>query len=220
MIMDEVEVTWPTLHPLRHQHHDATNRLAEHLRTPTWPLSLQTPNNHTSPQLQPDLYLQLSQILEWEIWNHNQTRGGLCSELARRTELEAQVYKLNQELAQWQESCRIAYGALDEHRAESSNLKLDVEALTDELRHLRELQVRSVRLTPSSSLHGDRSSRSSGVRLRLRDLTMIRELQIRYHRTISCLQSRRMMRVRGVLGSFETLKNIEAVLSSWGVGLI
>jgi hypothetical protein len=53
------------------------------------------------------------------------------------------VYKLNQELAQWQESCRIAYSALDEHRAESSNLKLDVEALTDELRHLRELQVGS-----------------------------------------------------------------------------
>jgi hypothetical protein len=99
---------------------------------------LATPDNHASPQLQPDLYLQLSQILEWEIWNHNQTRGGLCLELARRTELEAQVCRLNQELAQWQESNRIAYGALDEHRAENSNLKLDVEALTDELRHLRE----------------------------------------------------------------------------------
>jgi hypothetical protein len=138
VIMDEVEATWPTLHPLRHQHHDATNRLAEHHRMPTWPSPLQTPENHASPQLQPDLYLQLSQILEWEIWNHNQTRGGLCLELARRTELEAQVCRLNQELAQWQESNRIAYGALDEHRAENSNLKLDVEALTDELRHLRE----------------------------------------------------------------------------------
>ncbi|CAN9226916.1 unnamed protein product [Alternaria alternata] len=120
---------------------------------PAWPSPLQTPDNHASPQLQPDLYLQLSQILEWEIWNHNQTRGGLCLELARRTELEAQVCRLNQELAQWQESNRIAYGALDEHRAENSNLKLDVEALTDELRHLREQVQPMPRDSPPPSNH-------------------------------------------------------------------
>lgn len=49
VIMDEVEATWPTLHPLRYQHHDATNRLAEHHRMPTWPSPLQTPENHASP---------------------------------------------------------------------------------------------------------------------------------------------------------------------------
>ena len=148
--MDQVEVTWPTLHPLRH---DVANRLAEHPRTP--PLA-QTPINsinHTAPQLQPDLYLQLSQILEWEIWNHNQTRGGLCAELIRRTELEAQISKLNHELAQWQEGCRTAHAALHEHRTENSNLKLDVEALTDELRHLRQLQVCNMRIPLSSIAH-------------------------------------------------------------------
>lgn len=140
--MDEAQVTWPTLHPLRHQHPDATNQLVEQPSNPTWPAPLQPPSNQATPQPQPNLYLQLSQILEWEIWNHNQTRSGLCSELARRTELEAQVWRLNNELAQWQENSRIAYTALDEHRTQNSNLKLDIEALTDELRHLRQLRVR------------------------------------------------------------------------------
>jgi hypothetical protein len=139
--MSAVEVTWPTLLAAHHQQQD----LAERPRTPTWPASLPPPNDHATPQPQPNLYLQLSQILEWEIWNHSQTRSGLCSELTCRMELETQVWKLNRNLAQWQESCNIAYAALDEHRAENTNLKLNVEALTDELRHLRQIQVCSVR---------------------------------------------------------------------------
>jgi hypothetical protein len=78
-------------------------------------------------------------------------------------ELETQVWKLNQNLAQWQESCNIAYAALDEHRAENANLKLDVEALTDELRHLRQIQVCTtphlaqdeVQPTENEMLHSD-----------------------------------------------------------------
>jgi hypothetical protein len=121
------------------------------LLSSAWPLT---------PQPQPNLYLQLSQILEWEIWNHSQTRSGLCSELTRRMELETQVWKLNQNLAQWQESCNIAYAALDEHRAENANLKLDVEALTDELRHLRQIQVRhSDPLAPADMAIGRGKSR-------------------------------------------------------------
>jgi hypothetical protein len=163
--MNEAEVTWPTLLASRHQHQNVTNQLAERPRTPTWPASLPTPSNHASPQPQPNLYLQLSQILEWEIWNHNQTRGGLCSELTRRTELEAQVWKLNHELAQWHESCHIAYAALDEHRAENSNLKLDVEALAAELRELRDLRQLQVcaavciRLAPAYKTAGPVATR-------------------------------------------------------------
>lgn len=159
--MDEVDTTWPTLHPLRHQQNDATNRPAGNPRTPALPALLQAPVDHAPPQLQPNLYLQLSQILEWEIWNHNQTRGGLCSELTHRMQLEAQVLSLNNELAQWKEGCRIAYAALDEHRAENSNLKLDVEALTDELRHLRQYVgtvLDAACVDPSS--HNGRSSQA------------------------------------------------------------
>ncbi|KAF1840096.1 uncharacterized protein K460DRAFT_322427 [Cucurbitaria berberidis CBS 394.84] len=137
--MAAAEVTWPSLVWSRHRQNDTANQTAE-AHTPTWPAPLPTPSNSVAAQPQPNLYLQLSQILEWEIWNHNQTRAGLCSELTRRTELEAQIWKASHDLAQWQETCQTVYGALNEHREENANLKLDLEAATSELRRLKEQQ--------------------------------------------------------------------------------
>ncbi|EDU46059.1 hypothetical protein PtrEW4_011747 [Pyrenophora tritici-repentis] len=155
--MDAVEVTWPTLLAARQQN-DAANQLSNNVHTPA-PLEapvnyaapqdaainhatpLEAPVNYNMPFGQPNLYLQLSQILEWEIWNHNQTRAALCTELARRAETETEIHMKSQELERWKESCHIVYTALDEHRAENASLKLDIEALTAELRHRRELQA-------------------------------------------------------------------------------
>ena len=49
-------------------------------------------------QPEPNVYLQLSQVLEWEIWTHSQTRAKLVSECMRSAELAAQVNRLSNEL--------------------------------------------------------------------------------------------------------------------------
>lgn len=75
--------------------------------TPTWPTKLQSSVSYIKDQSpQPDLYLHLSQVLEWEIWTHSQTRAKLSSECMRSAELAGQVNRLSSELLQLQKSCQ------------------------------------------------------------------------------------------------------------------
>ena len=73
---------------------------AELAYSPTW-----SDKNFMS-QPEPNIYLQLSQVLEWEIWTHSQTRAKLTSECIRSAELAAQVNRLSYELALLKESCQ------------------------------------------------------------------------------------------------------------------
>ncbi|KAF2000218.1 hypothetical protein P154DRAFT_534884 [Amniculicola lignicola CBS 123094] len=86
----------------------------------------------------PDLYLQLSRVLEHEIWNHNQTRGELSNEANRRVELKRQLWKQAQDLAQWQEACRTVYTSLDKHRAQETRLKQELAEAKAELATVNE----------------------------------------------------------------------------------
>lgn len=86
---------------------------------------------------QPDLYLQLSQILECEISNHIQTRAELLAETTRRSELENQVWKQLQDISEWQNACQTVYSSLDQHRAEAARLKLELDVANAELATLK-----------------------------------------------------------------------------------
>lgn len=92
---------------------------------------------------QPDLYLQLAQILEWEIWNHNKTRSELQAQIARYNELESQVWKQSQDMTQLQNACQTVYASLDQHRSEATRLKQELEAVTAELTSLKEVCLAS-----------------------------------------------------------------------------
>jgi hypothetical protein len=96
------------------------------------PATLERPPE-TAPGDHPNLYFQLSQILEWEIWNHSQTRDELCAEQQRRNLLEGQMWHLASELAQWQAACQEAYAMIDAHRAEQTILKQGMDGLSLEL---------------------------------------------------------------------------------------
>jgi hypothetical protein len=74
--------------------------------TPTWPEYLQDSANNFMVQPEPTIHLQLSQVLEWEIWTHNQTRAKLVSECMRSAELAIQVTRLSYELALLRKSCQ------------------------------------------------------------------------------------------------------------------
>ena len=95
---------------------------------------------------QPDLYLQLSQVLECEIMNHNRTRTDLIAEIHRRVNLESQVHKQAQDLAQWQHACDSVYASLDEHRAEAARLKQQLGEMEAELTILRGVCVLNMRI--------------------------------------------------------------------------
>ena len=82
---------------------------------------------------QPDLYLRLSQVLEGEIWAHNETRANLATEEARRMDLEQKVQQQTYQITQWQDACRTTYAALDNHRAEHANLLYEYEKLKAQL---------------------------------------------------------------------------------------
>ena len=118
------DVTFPSLLWRRRQ--DELNNNAsdpvELARSPTWPARLPSPRNIPSIACnQPNLYLQLSQILEWEIWHHNQTRSQMYLEQTRCKETEAEVWRLSQIISQWEDTCRTVHAALDEHRMSISN---------------------------------------------------------------------------------------------------
>jgi hypothetical protein len=112
---------------------------AELARNPTWPAALPSPGSvaHVSYP-QPNLYLQVSQILEWEIWNHNRTRTELNAEKTRSVELGVEIERLSQVIFQWQETCRATYEALDEHRIEHIKLVQEMETITTELNALQQ----------------------------------------------------------------------------------
>ena len=74
--------------------------------TPTWSAHLPDSANNTMAQPEPNVYLQLAQVLEWEIWTHSQTRAKLLSECMRSTELVAQVNRLSNELQVLRKLCQ------------------------------------------------------------------------------------------------------------------
>ncbi|EUC27543.1 hypothetical protein COCCADRAFT_9883 [Bipolaris zeicola 26-R-13] len=117
-----VPVDWPTL--LRRQQGEAQGASnIEHPRNSSWPISSASPIRNCGTGTQPDLYLQLSHILEWEIWNHNQTRDHLATERDKVSELNSLVWRLSQDIDQWRSACQQGYAALDQHRAENAELK-------------------------------------------------------------------------------------------------
>lgn len=74
---------------------------------------------------QPDTYLHLSQVLEWEIWTHSQTRARLTSECMRSAELAAQVNRLSSELAQLREATQISQREGDRSSTIQGQVKLE-----------------------------------------------------------------------------------------------
>lgn len=104
--------TTPPLLPCQSTSSDASEPV-ELAYTPTWPTQSQSPVNHLAGQWpQPNIYLHLSQVLEWEIWTHSQTRAKLASECMRSAELAEQVNRLSGELMQLQKSQYTEKGSL------------------------------------------------------------------------------------------------------------
>jgi len=118
------------------------NQIPARARTPTWPAQLEPPHSN-STDLQPNTFLQLTQVLEWEVWNHDQTRAVLRAEQNRSGDLEGHIWKLEQDIAQWQQACHSISVAFAEHRNEHANLQKDLDGMADELEHLRRLQPES-----------------------------------------------------------------------------
>ena len=117
-----VPVDWPTLlWRQQGEAQEASNN--EHASNSTWTSSSASTVRSCGTTTPPDLYLQLSHILEWEIWNHNQTRGHLDAERDKVNELSAQVWRLSRDIDQWRHTCQQGYAALDQHRAENAELK-------------------------------------------------------------------------------------------------
>ncbi|EMD95304.1 hypothetical protein COCC4DRAFT_65401 [Bipolaris maydis ATCC 48331] len=117
-----VPVDWPTL-LWRQQGEAQDTSNIDHNRNSSWTMPTASPIRNCGTSMQPDLYLQLSHILEWEIWNHNQTRGYLATERDKVSELNAQVWRLSRDIEQWRNTCQQGYAALDQHRAENVELK-------------------------------------------------------------------------------------------------
>jgi hypothetical protein len=140
--MENTAVTQlPSLAWARHQAEVAANQNPGHAQPPTWPAHFEPPHSESLGQPQPNLLLQLTQILEWETWNHDQTRSSLSTEKARCGMLEGTVWKLEYDVAHWQQSCNTVYAALNEHRAENAGLKRDMDGLLIEVQHLRQVST-------------------------------------------------------------------------------
>jgi hypothetical protein len=127
-------ITWPSQHRTAPEVEPA--HAQQVLHSPTWPTQLPQ-----AMQTQPNLFLQLTQILEWEIWNHNQTLTILVAEKHRVSELNVKLWKLLRERDNWEETCQTVYGVLDNHRRENAAMKGDIESLTAELEYLRQLKI-------------------------------------------------------------------------------
>ncbi|KAF1353038.1 hypothetical protein EJ07DRAFT_182967 [Lizonia empirigonia] len=131
------EITFPSL-PRRRRHNGTSNDVessVELARSPTWPALLPPPQVFST---QPNLYLQLSQILEWEIWNHNQTRAQVYAAQSRSSDIEAELWRVSQVASQWEETCKVAHAALDEHRMEHIRLVQELETTAAELHTLQQ----------------------------------------------------------------------------------
>jgi hypothetical protein len=106
---------------VNYQAEGLANQNYEPPHTPTWPARLESPHV-TGGQPHPNLCLQVTQILEWEIWTHDQTRGKLWTEHERCEQLNERNQKLEQDIVQWQQSCDTVYAALSEHRVAYASL--------------------------------------------------------------------------------------------------
>lgn len=140
--MTAPDVTLPSLLWRRRRNNESSNsaeNTVELARSPTWPAMLPSPRV-VSPVAypQPNLYLQLSQILEWEIWNHNQTRAQVYAAQTRCSDMEAEMWRLSQVASQWEDTCKAAHAALDEHRMEHIKLVQELEATAAELHTLQQ----------------------------------------------------------------------------------
>jgi FtsZ-binding cell division protein ZapB len=90
---------------------------------------------------QEDLYLQLSQVLQYEISHHKQTRAELYAEQHRREELENCVQQQAQTIARWQEACQSVYASLEGHRSQNANIQREMEAIATELARLKRVRI-------------------------------------------------------------------------------
>lgn len=133
---------WPSQTWTRYQAEVTANQIPAQARTPTWPAHLEPPHSD-SAHPQPNVSLQLTQVLEWEIWNHDQTRASLRAEQHCSEDLEGHIWKLEQDIAQWQQACHTISVALGEHRSEHANLQKDLDGMANELEYLRRLQPAS-----------------------------------------------------------------------------
>ena len=96
--------------------------------------------NSTMPQ-QEDLYLRLSQVLQYEILHHKQTRAELYAEQRRRGELENFVQQQAQTISHWERSYRIVHNSLEEHRTQNMNVKREMEAINAELGRFKQVCI-------------------------------------------------------------------------------
>ena len=81
-------------------------------------------------------YFQLSQLLQGEIWAHNQTRTELQAEIERRVEADNALWKRTEQVSEWSTACQEAYAALDQHRMEEAQLHEDIRSLKSEIKAL------------------------------------------------------------------------------------
>ncbi|KAF1363097.1 hypothetical protein EJ07DRAFT_152614 [Lizonia empirigonia] len=150
--MSAPEITLPSLlwRRRRNEMSSNTKNSMELARSPTWPAVLPSPRSvHPAACTQPNLYLQLSQILEWEIWNHNQTRAQAYTAQTQRNDMEAEIWRLSQVVSQWEETCRTAHAALDEHRMEHIKLVQELETTSAELHTLQQQAFTACELSSS-----------------------------------------------------------------------
>ena len=125
---------WPSLTSVYPVPEDNDGPADGHIdRHPTWPARLECPAIAGPGFPQPNLYLQVSQILEWEIWSHSLTRNELWAAQNERSELETHMTRLAHDLTQWQAACQAAYAALDAHRVEHAALQKNMDIVTAEL---------------------------------------------------------------------------------------
>jgi hypothetical protein len=142
---------WPSQTWAWYQAEVAANQITEQAHTPTWPAHLQPPHGNASAHPQPNMCLQLTQILEWEIWNHEQTRAGMQAEQNRCEELEGHVWKLERDIAQWQQACTTVSAALNKHRMEHASLQSDLNGIAVELEQLRQIHHQPKREVSTAS---------------------------------------------------------------------
>lgn len=78
-------------------------------------------------------YFRLSQLLQGEIWAHNQTRTELQAEIERR---DNALWKRTEQVSEWSTACQEAYAALDQHRMEEEQLHEEIQSLKSEIEAL------------------------------------------------------------------------------------
>jgi hypothetical protein len=127
--------TLPPLFPRQHQTESVGNGTTEPVElalTPTWPMHLPESTIPVTGQQTTTSYLELSQMLQWEMWAHNQTRIKLSSELGQSAWLCAQVHKLSNELAYWRNAGQTGCVGPSTNQAKHGQLYQEARAVTAE----------------------------------------------------------------------------------------